>query len=61
MRFAIDVAFVDRQGSILRIAAEVRPWRIALSLRAFAVVELPTGALAASETRVRDSLRVALS
>jgi uncharacterized protein len=58
MRFPIDAAFVNREGRILRIAANLRPWRIALSLRAYAVVELPAGTLAATATRVGDTLRL---
>jgi uncharacterized membrane protein (UPF0127 family) len=61
MRFPIDVAFVDREGVILRIAADLRPWRIALALRAFAVIEMPGGTFAAADTRVGDALRPALS
>jgi uncharacterized membrane protein (UPF0127 family) len=46
MRFAIDVIFLDRNGHALRIAHRLRPWRIALALRARSVVELPAGSLA---------------
>ena len=46
MRFPIDAAFVDRQGVVLKASTELVPWRIALSLRAFAVIELPAGTLA---------------
>jgi uncharacterized membrane protein (UPF0127 family) len=45
MRFAIDVIFLDRDGCALRIAHRLRPWRIALALRARSVVELPAGSL----------------
>ena len=58
MRFAIDVAFVTREGRIVKIRAAVRPWRITGALRAFAVVELPAGALAISNTVAGDVLAV---
>jgi uncharacterized membrane protein (UPF0127 family) len=58
MRFAIDAAFVDRQGRILRTAANLRPWRIAIALRAYAVIELPAGTLEAADTRAGDVLRI---
>jgi uncharacterized membrane protein (UPF0127 family) len=61
MRFAIDAAFVDRQGRILRVAANLRPWRIAIALRAYAVIELPAGTLGAADTRAGDTLRIDLS
>jgi uncharacterized membrane protein (UPF0127 family) len=28
MRFPLDVAFLSRDGSVLRVAAGVRPWRL---------------------------------
>lgn len=43
MRFSIDAVFVDRNGFVVRVAHDLRPWRIAMSLRARAVVELPAG------------------
>jgi len=58
MRFPIDIAFVTRDGRIVGIRAALPAWRIALSLRAYAVVELPAGSLARSETRVGDVLAV---
>jgi uncharacterized membrane protein (UPF0127 family) len=58
MRFAIDVAFVTREGRIVKTRAAVRPWRMTGALRAFAVVELPAGALAFSNTVAGDVLAV---
>ena len=45
MRFPIDLAFVDRQGRVLKVASGVRPWRIRAAWRGFAVVELAAGSL----------------
>ena len=59
MKFAIDVAFVDRNGLILRARSSVRPWRVQVSFRAFAVVELAAGVLARSDTRSGDRLFLA--
>jgi uncharacterized membrane protein (UPF0127 family) len=47
MRFAIDVAFVDREGLVLKIAADVPPRRVRVAWRAFAAVELAAGRCAA--------------
>lgn len=58
MRLAIDVAFVGRDGGIVKAVADLRAWRLAASFRAFAVVELPAGALAATDTRAGDVLRL---
>ena len=45
MRFPIDVLFVARDGRVLKIVERVRAWRVTASLRAFATIELPAGAL----------------
>jgi uncharacterized membrane protein (UPF0127 family) len=42
MRFTIDVLFVDRQGTVLKVCRGLKPWRIGLSLRAFAALEFAT-------------------
>jgi uncharacterized protein len=59
MRFAIDVAFVSRDGRVLRVRPAMRPWRIAAAWRGFAVIELPAGALDRAATRTGDTLRIA--
>ena len=58
MRFAIDVAFVAKDGRVLTLRRELRPWRIAAAWRGFAVVELPVGTLDRADTRPGDTLRV---
>jgi uncharacterized membrane protein (UPF0127 family) len=67
MRFPIDIAFVARNGRVVKTRSAVRPSRISFAVRAFAVIELPAGALARSSTaqgdllicrlRSRDSMR----
>jgi uncharacterized membrane protein (UPF0127 family) len=58
MRFPIDVLFVGRDGRVLKRVDRLRPWRLAASLRAFAVVELPAGSVQQSATAVGDRLIV---
>ncbi|GAA4336391.1 hypothetical protein GCM10023144_30650 [Pigmentiphaga soli] len=43
MRHALDVAFIDRHGRIVRIVPELRPWRIAFCPAAAAVAEARAG------------------
>ena len=59
MRFPIDVIFIDRDGRAVRIVPSLAPWRIAMSARAKAVIELAAGQAAASEIRVGDMLYLA--
>jgi uncharacterized membrane protein (UPF0127 family) len=58
MRFPIDVAFVGRDGTVLKVARDLKPWRIAASLRAFAALEFSAGVLAAADTRAGDQLTI---
>ncbi len=58
MRCAIDVAFVTREGRIVKVCHTLRPWRIAIAPGAFAVIELPSGTLAGSGTIWGDTLAI---
>ena len=46
MRFSIDAVFLDRDLRVLRVAEDVRPWRMRAARGAKAVLELPAGAAA---------------
>ena len=43
MRFAIDAVFLDRDLRVVKIAADLKPWRAAGSTGAKAVLEIPAG------------------
>ena len=58
MRFSIDVMFVSKDGRVLKVRRDVKPRRIAAAWRAFAVVELPAGAIDRSDTRPGDQLQI---
>jgi uncharacterized protein len=46
MRFPIDVLFAGKDGLVLSMRHSLGAWRVALSFRAFAVIELPAGTIA---------------
>jgi uncharacterized membrane protein (UPF0127 family) len=57
MHFPIDILFMDRQGKVLKAAADVRPFKlVAAPLRAHFALELPAGAIGRSATKVGDHL-----
>jgi uncharacterized membrane protein (UPF0127 family) len=58
MRFPIDVLFAARDGRVVKISHGVKPWRLALALSAFCVIELPAGTAADSATRAGDRLEL---
>ena len=65
MRFAIDVAFLDRAGTVLSLAHAVAPgrllwgpWRGLFLPWTVQVLELPAGTLAAGGARTGERLRI---
>jgi uncharacterized membrane protein (UPF0127 family) len=56
MRIPIDTVFLDRNGHIKKIRANLKAWRLALDLRAHSVLELAAGVLEKSGTQVGDRL-----
>jgi len=58
MRFPIDAVFLDRELRILRVAADLKPWRLASKRGAKAVLELPAGSCARTGVREGDRLSV---
>ena len=56
MRFAIDAVFLDRELRVLKIAAQLRPWRMASKRGARSVLELPAGRCEHTGLREGDRL-----
>jgi uncharacterized protein len=61
MRFPIDVLFVARDGRVVKVRPAVKPWRLAIALRAFCVIELPAGVATESGVRAGDRLALVAS
>ena len=57
MRFPIDVVFLDRDLTVLRVAHAVRPWRAVSCRRARSVLELAAGEAARRSIREGETLR----
>ena len=56
MRFAIDAVFLDRESRVLKVAAELPPWRAAACRGSRTVLELPAGEAARQGLRPGVSL-----
>lgn len=56
MRFPIDAVFLDRDLRVVKVAADLRPWRAAGSRRAKAVLEIPAGEAGRRGLTVGDRL-----
>ena len=58
MRFAIDAIFLDREDTVVKIAAGVRPWRTAGARRARSVIELAAGEAGRRGISVGDRIEI---
>jgi uncharacterized membrane protein (UPF0127 family) len=59
MKFAIDVVFADRDGRVVKLCRNVRPWRMAIGLGGFAAIELSAGSIDQARVVKGDVLRIA--
>ena len=59
MRFTIDVVFADRQGNVVKLCRNLRPWRMGIGLAGFAAIELSAGSIDQSGVVKGDRLSVA--
>ncbi len=56
MKFPIDVLFLDKKRRVLKVRPDMPRWRMAASLRAHSVLELPSGTAASTQTAAGDQL-----
>jgi uncharacterized protein len=57
MRFAIDIVFLDRRDTVVRISHALKPWRVSpVVFGASKAIELEAGAALRSDTRIGDSI-----
>lgn len=56
MNFAIDVVFLNKKRQVIKMRKNMGKWRIAMSLRAHSVLELPAGTLERTGTAKGDQL-----
>ena len=60
MRFTIDVVFLDKENRVVKVAPEVKPFRVTAALRgAHSALELPAGAAAQAQVERGDRLAMA--
>jgi uncharacterized membrane protein (UPF0127 family) len=57
MRFAIDIVFIGRGDSVVKIDRQLKPWRVSsIVFGARRALELPVGATDESSTQVGDQI-----
>jgi uncharacterized protein len=59
MRIPLDAVFVDGEGQVVRIYADLKPWRMTMPVRnAKSCIELPTGTAARAGLTVGTVVRM---
>jgi len=58
MRFPIDIAFVAKNGQVVKITPDVPAWRMSAAFRAFAVIEMAAGSFERTGTERGDLLEI---
>lgn len=59
MRFSIDIVYVNREGQVIKVVPEMKPFRASAAGRLGCyVIELPSGTAAATGTFVGDQLEI---
>jgi hypothetical protein len=59
MTFAIDVIYLDRDGTVVHLVRNLQPWRFApIRLQAASVLELPTNLITETETALGDRIEI---
>jgi hypothetical protein len=56
MKFPIDLIYLDRNKRVKKIRSDVPPWRLSACLSAYSVVELASGTVQMTRTRLGDKL-----
>ena len=56
MRFSIDAVFLDRDGVVVKVVTNLRPWQAAAARRARAVLELAAGECERYDLRAGERL-----
>jgi uncharacterized membrane protein (UPF0127 family) len=58
MRFALDLVYLDRSGSAVKLVHALKPWRLSAARGAQSVLELPAGAIDRSGTAAGDRIEL---
>jgi uncharacterized protein len=59
MRFAIDVVYLDRAGTVVHVEHNLQPWRFSpIRMQAASVLELPSQTVARTETVLGDRIEI---
>ena len=62
MKFPIDVVYLNRKNSVVRLISGMAPYRISgVNLRTYSILELPNGTIKKSRTEIGDQMEISLA
>lgn len=56
MRYPLDIVYLDKNGVILKLVEELRPWRLSVCLRARDTLEVASGTIRRAGWQVGERL-----
>lgn len=60
MKFPIDVVFIDRNNTVVRLVENIKPWKISRVVwKAHSAIELPPGTISSTGTETGDRIELA--
>ena len=61
MQFPIDLIYLDRKHRIRKVRSSVPPWRVSVCLSAHSIIELPSGTIGQTQSKLGDILEFSAS
>ena len=56
MSYPLDVIFIDGDNTVVSVRKGVKPWRMAMDMKAITTIEVPAGVIEHSKTEAGDKL-----
>ncbi|GHH97573.1 DUF192 domain-containing protein [Neobacillus kokaensis] len=59
MNFSIDAVFLSKEGRIVRLVEDLKPWRIVKPIKnAYSVIELPAGTIKKHDLKIGEIIKL---
>jgi len=55
MKYALDLVYFDKNNKVCGLVENIKPWRMSLCLKAYAIMELPVNTIKHFDIRLGDS------
>ncbi|AZU63890.1 DUF192 domain-containing protein [Neobacillus mesonae] len=59
MNFSIDAVFLSKEGRIVRMVEDLKPWRFVKPIKnAYSVIELPSGTIKRHDLKIGEIIKI---